>query len=1001
MRWGLIAIIALKWICVLLVIGVKVGGLLVNEERQSVNRGYRIALHAQVIPTEHKVVGSVITTNGLKAALKKRFDVSLVEIFYPGQYKGYLEREWDFLVIEGWFLGLPEFIQVTRNRYTDIIIVFYCLDPTYPSLEDILDFDVDGIMTNSMLVKRQCDERGIPSIYLMLAADPDVMKPNTTIARKWNSVYVGAGGLMLQQKPALQNMLVDAKHFGLRLHGSGWDIVPLLREVWSGTLPQNDLSAAYASAEIVLASTIQSQDAAGMINNRVFEALSCGAVIMTCDHPETSTLARVFGSESAGFGLIDFYRDKSSFESLLDRIRTDSDYARRRREYARDYVLHRHTWHHRCIEVMNFLTYLKSIRSDQHLLIPRPNRRRLLWIESDGLKFHPDYTMILRPNLRTAWGKKFDVELLSQERWLTFFYSNCQKQESSFSSDGKSDRHIVNQQCYDFLSQYEAIFTVITPFDPLDQSIIQLSETSDISAIRTTRGTIQRRFAYMIGISESYFTEFCKLLSNRAVGSACQRYVHYDTLFHRTNYELDILREKFGVVVNDDNSAIETDKGSGAVYREKKTYRSQQLFAISSITRNITLPSIQYLSESSSSMHSSSTLYVSVSTIRKEVAFICFYLHRHNCRRSQRLIFAPKYPKFEEAPLILIGGSFEQWLDEGRIDQKSNNKDHVIGDDDRLENIIHIADQLMRFDDLILFLETVESVIVMTAGSLEERETDSTTTDVIFPFVAGAIMNRKIHLSHMNSHLIAIAQEGNCMGWDNVAPYNHWDRSIVHALDRIFGMPSRQSTIDVQTLQFMDPIGSTSGGNRLLKVGQSKSWQQTDEIKCMNCDPLRDKELLNSGYIEHLVKGKSSGIASGLPFAFLRVEYTNFVNGPDGQLCVNHIHGSVDDMMCLLRNMQYIVVTTKDSSKVRKDILTGDYLFDLIFSIRGNMFADLVWNRTISVRPSVKVVQHFPASNHHQFGSIKNKEFEQGLDKSFKGLIMDDIFMYNYPSISI
>ena len=47
-----------------------------------------IALHAQAAPTSTIVVGSVLTTAGLGAALRERADVRLVEIFYPFEYGG-------------------------------------------------------------------------------------------------------------------------------------------------------------------------------------------------------------------------------------------------------------------------------------------------------------------------------------------------------------------------------------------------------------------------------------------------------------------------------------------------------------------------------------------------------------------------------------------------------------------------------------------------------------------------------------------------------------------------------------------------------------------------------------------------------------------------------------------------------------------------------------------------------------------------------------------------
>ena len=48
-----------------------------------------------------------------------------------------------------------------------------------------------------------------------------------------------------------------------------------------GVLPKDDLARLYSSARFVLGVTMDAQREHGMINNRVFEALSCGATFVT------------------------------------------------------------------------------------------------------------------------------------------------------------------------------------------------------------------------------------------------------------------------------------------------------------------------------------------------------------------------------------------------------------------------------------------------------------------------------------------------------------------------------------------------------------------------------------------------------------------------------------------------------------------------------------------------------------------------------------------------
>ena len=125
---------------------------------------------------------------------------------------------------------------------------------------------------------------------------------------------------MLRYKPQLLSYLMDAVPFGLRLHGSGWDdvsiqdslpmlggaaacngdaqsqislscahiklgrdpmLVELLDNAWQGTLAQDSIAEAYNSAEVVIAMTVETQASYGMINNRIFEALACGSIVIS------------------------------------------------------------------------------------------------------------------------------------------------------------------------------------------------------------------------------------------------------------------------------------------------------------------------------------------------------------------------------------------------------------------------------------------------------------------------------------------------------------------------------------------------------------------------------------------------------------------------------------------------------------------------------------------------------------------------------------------------
>lgn len=481
-----------------------------------------IALHAQVAPFDGAsngssgVVGSVITTNGLKRALQKRHDVDAVEVFYTASYTGYLERSWDFVIIEGWFPSMDQFISLTRNKFRDIKIVFYCLDPEYPGIELVSKFDIDGILTNSRqlllspLFSSSAWARRIS--YMMLAADADRMAPLNKY-REYGAVYIGAGGNMLEYKPRLYNLLVDAIPYGLRLHGSNWEHVPVLKDVWKGPLPKDEIAEAYSSAHVVLASTIQSQEQYGMINNRIFEALSCGAVLIVSNF--CPSIHEEFGD------LILTVNTTHSLPNLLSGIISESVRADRLRREGRELILRKHTWDHRAVELIDFLHQLPSSAAYNQLSegpyfdgseyvnrggCYRPNCPRALVVISDSLRDHSDVVNVILPSLSRSLHGNYRCEYITERDW--FRRRTCDAGSQSCGRDS-------------FLAAL--LIVIVTPLNALDKSLLVLPRSADSGQ--------QKRAAYFLGFDPVSSGDLSPYLGLHKIA--------YDVIWYRDRFEID------------------------------------------------------------------------------------------------------------------------------------------------------------------------------------------------------------------------------------------------------------------------------------------------------------------------------------------------------------------------------------------------------------------------------------------------------------------------------
>ena len=153
-----------------------------------------VAFHAQAPPSATLIVGSILTTTGLDSTLPlttatasgTTTAISFNRTFYPSHYNSFVLPCPSLLIIEGYFLSLPSTIHEFRRANPANIhhgtcpptIIFWSLDPDFPSVDSIAGFDVDVIATNSVILKDVLVRReGVPVAYIPLAADPMVFKP--------------------------------------------------------------------------------------------------------------------------------------------------------------------------------------------------------------------------------------------------------------------------------------------------------------------------------------------------------------------------------------------------------------------------------------------------------------------------------------------------------------------------------------------------------------------------------------------------------------------------------------------------------------------------------------------------------------------------------------------------------------------------------------------------------------------------------------------------------
>lgn len=956
------------------------------------SRKLNIALHAQVMPNDDingKIVGSVITTDGLRSALDERgtIDVGKTAIFYPYSYSSFFDTDWDLIVIEGWFPMMHEFIQLTRSKLADVIILFFCLDPNYPGIQVMLHFDVDGILTNSKQLELQLKSTNHfisgtkvkfqPHVqFLMLAADEKTMRPMPNVTRSIGSVYVGAGGHMLQYKPNLLDTLKRASAHGLEIYGNAWADVEDVKSFWKGILPRYQIAEAYAGAHVVLAQTIAEQASYGMINNRIFEALSCGCVVIS-DYSDA--LKEVAGD------VLFLANDSIQAETFLIQALQSADLRDKMQTKARQFILQGHTWGHRAVELLDFFWHVKWAKRsserriyaddagiiEQDKIFKERHMPTMAWIVSDALQHHLDYVHVINSYVYASFAKRYMIVTFSESNWL--------KLVSSGGDGGGQDSNLTNLKLK--IDLFDVIMIIATPFDPLDLSTMLLPPSLNVQG----KDRFQKRCIYMLGYNSKLVKDY--LIHQEAQGIQKQAALDlrarvYDLVLFRDYHEMKLLEA----------SGLHTDP-----------MRIQHMFASYAEIPFVSSEQWSTSSTEDSDSHRSGNKH---SVYPRTAVAVCYFEYKSLCSQSARnSIIDPK--DRDTYILLLLGGTWSDWispLDSNK--ENENDQDMNVLNVDILHRVVHVKEGRTGAAQHLIthagngtvynFHGVWEGGVVQVDSfnpSEKEEVQANTVNDTIWPvvaFCARATYNSRsrvnakgvnsvaieansgdasdssdreeetidqsgrLHFLEWNDHIISIVSNENCESWDR----EYLEESVYKAILRLHGLGTSRTKVHIGVWDIL--------------------YNSIDVAPSASSEPMEEES----------------------PVIVLKTNIEDFVLGRDGQFCV-HANGVL--LRCFLRNFDYLVLklqgknTTKSSSSTSAVDLTdvnpsdssnmsssepSQYSFNVSMYLMGNMLLDQFQKWTCDFHLNKEVIKQEARQQPHNH---KAAEFITGYNCSPQG----------------
>lgn len=170
-----------------------------------------------------------------------------------------------------------------------------------------------------------------------------------------SSDYCFTGSYWNSPRDIMHELDPAALPFRFAVFGGGWDEVASLAPYWRGKLPYDRMVDVYTNTKVVIDDANIATKQWGSVNSRVFDAIACGALVISNG---------VDGASELFSGLLPTYRTRQELEGLLWHYLTDENARTTQVAKLRAKVLGAHTYRHRAKAAFEFMksTGTKQLR---------------------------------------------------------------------------------------------------------------------------------------------------------------------------------------------------------------------------------------------------------------------------------------------------------------------------------------------------------------------------------------------------------------------------------------------------------------------------------------------------------------------------------------------------------------------------------------------------------------------------------------------------------------
>lgn len=234
-------------------------------------------------------------------------------------------------------------LSIYKPKPHNINIMWMINHPSLHTDEEMARYD--AVLVASLPHARELAARlSVPVLPFLQATDPEHFRPHPEIAKQFDLVFVGNnhGTDRLPLRQIVADLL--PMRYRLGVWGDGWT-GKLPAGVFQGNfVPHEELPKVYASGRIVLNDHQAEMKSAGFVNNRTFDAVACGAVLISDAVHGQGDVLPVYN-----------YRSAKELRLIVDRILRNYPAEEKKTADLRARLLESYTFDQRADEILRFI----------------------------------------------------------------------------------------------------------------------------------------------------------------------------------------------------------------------------------------------------------------------------------------------------------------------------------------------------------------------------------------------------------------------------------------------------------------------------------------------------------------------------------------------------------------------------------------------------------------------------------------------------------------------